>query len=156
MMSPLYSLQKRMSSRYQSNGGRASLKEALLAQELFEKDDALVEEIVDRIEIIKLTLDDVLIGDGRGERDLFLILSGKVAILEGGEEVAVRSKGGYVGEMTLIDPDAKRSATVVARDTTVVGRLDEPSFTALANKYPALWRNLAITMVQRLNGTAEG
>lgn len=128
------------------------MRAALNHQQLFGNDESLLDEVLERIELVELSFDDVLIGHGREERDLFVIISGKLAVIVGGREVAVCSKGDYVGEMSLIDPETRRTATVVARDKSTVGRLDEPTFTALVDKYPVLWRNLAIGMVRRYSG----
>jgi CRP/FNR family transcriptional regulator, cyclic AMP receptor protein len=64
--------------------------------------------------------------------------------------IAIRSKGTHVGEMGLIDVAAKRSATAIASETCVVAKVSEIDFTQLANKYPSLWRNLAIELANRL------
>ena len=53
-------------------------------------------------------------------------------------------------EMALIDAGTRRTATVVALNRSVVLRIDEPSFTRIADRHPSLWRNLAIEMVRRL------
>ena len=127
------------------------LKAALESQPLFGGDLGLIEAAMAEFELIELSLDDVLIGDDRGERDLFVVLSGRLGVQVAGEIVATREKDDYVGEMALIDSAAKRSASVIAHDRTVVARMGEPAFTSLAEKYPVLWRNLAIAMVRRLN-----
>lgn len=46
----------------------------------------------------------------------------------------------------------KRMATVIACDKTMVGRITEPDFTALASRHPVLWRNVAAELVRRLIG----
>jgi predicted nucleotide-binding protein len=52
--------------------------------------------------------------------------------------------------MALIDVRERRSATVVATTETVVARVSEKQFTELANKYPRIWRLLAIEIAKRL------
>jgi hypothetical protein len=48
-----------------------------------------------------------------------------------------------VGEVALLDPTAPRSATVVARDQTVVAKISRRDFMAVAASKPGLWKALA-------------
>ncbi len=65
-------------------------------------------------------------------------------------EVALRNAGTHVGEMALVDPLAKRSATVVAREHTIALRVPEYRFSMIAAKYPDLWRRVAVEIAKRL------
>lgn len=58
--------------------------------------------------------------------------------------------GVHVGEMAVIDPSAKRSATVRAIDEVVAARVSEADFSALADKSPRLWRELSLVIAERL------
>src|SRR5438128_8017716 len=74
--------------------------------------DSFAEELADiaRIEILKRG--DTLIRQNDTSDDLFFILAGRVSIDVKGREVAVRVAGQHVGEMSAVDPAARRSATV--------------------------------------------
>ena len=50
----------------------------------------------------------------------------------------------------LIDPSARRSASCVALEDVVTVRIAEPAFTGLAQRFPVLWRNIALTLGDRL------
>jgi len=50
----------------------------------------------------------------------------------------------------MIDPTARRSATVVAVDETIAAWVTEQQFSALADKAPRLWRRIAIDLADRL------
>ena len=52
--------------------------------------------------------------------------------------------------MVLIDPSARRSASVIAIEQTVVVKICETSFRLLAEKYQRIWQLLAIEMADRL------
>jgi predicted nucleotide-binding protein len=52
--------------------------------------------------------------------------------------------------MAVIDPSAKRSATVIALERTVLGKISEPVFSKLADDFPKLWRRLAVQLGERL------
>ena len=91
-----------------------------------------------------------IITQGAADRDLFLILIGQVSVVINGREIALRTAGQHVGEMSLIDPSALRSATVVAREHSVTLRISEPDFTRLAEAHPEAWRHLASEIADRL------
>jgi predicted nucleotide-binding protein len=90
------------------------------------------------------------IKQGGADTDIYLVLSGKVSIRVNGREVAVRASGSHVGEMALIDPTAPRSASVIATEQTVLARLSETQFSSLAERFPQLWRRLALELAERL------
>lgn len=67
-----------------------------------------------------------------------------------GQKVAERRSGQHVGEMSVIDPSARRSATVVASEETVVAWVEEKDFAKAATAHPELWRALAVELGDRL------
>ena len=127
-----------------------ALREYLAQHPLFGGDEALAGEAELCTELIQLGFDDVLIGTGRSDADLYLLFSGAVDVIVDGKEVTQRQKGQTVGELELVSSGLKRVATVVARDKTIVGRIAEEDFTALAERHPQLWRNVAAILVQRV------
>jgi CRP-like cAMP-binding protein len=132
----------------QDREGKA--RKILMRCALFGGNTDLVDGVLRVGERLELSLDDILIGNGRGERCLFLILTGSLGVRQNGTRIATRGAGGYVGEMALVDRETKRTATVVALDKTVVLRIGERAFTELADQHPVLWRNLAVDLVRRL------
>lgn len=52
--------------------------------------------------------------------------------------------------MALIDPTARRSASVVVVEQTVLAKVSEASFVSLAEQFPQLWRRLALDLAERL------
>ena len=88
---------------------------------------------------------------GNGEdTDCFLILSGTFTILVNGKKVATRGPTEHVGEMAAIQPSQPRSATVVAAQLAVVLKVTEPQLSALAQKYPNIYRAFAKELARRL------
>jgi CRP/FNR family transcriptional regulator, cyclic AMP receptor protein len=101
--------------------------------------------------IRELKKDEELIRQDQADNNLFFILAGSVSILVNGREIAARKAGQHVGEMALIDPSAKRSASVMAsEDGTVIAEVTEAKFVNIANEHPALWRALAVELGHRL------
>jgi predicted nucleotide-binding protein len=142
-----------MISRFQGEGGQARLIAVLRAQRTISDEETLAKEIAKIACLIQLepnTPTSEFIKQGATDNDIYLILEGKVSIRVNGREVAVRVSGYHVGEMALIDPTARRSASVVAVEQTVLAKVSEASFASLANQFPQLWRRLALDLAERL------
>lgn len=142
-----------MISRFQGIDGKARLIRALREQGIVRDEEQLAAELAELVEILQFERDhpkNEIIRQGSADNELYLILTGSVSIQIHGREVATRRAGHHVGEMALIDPQSPRSASVIATDQTVVARITEPVFCALANKYPHLWRRLALELASRL------
>jgi CRP/FNR family cyclic AMP-dependent transcriptional regulator len=134
---------------FQGSEGRQRLIDALIAQPLIrDKELATVVEPYLKLEEIFAGTD--LIKQGASDTDLFLILSGAFSIAIDGRIVARKKAGEHVGEMAVVDPSAPRSASVVATSDSVVARIAEPDFSALADRYPRLWRRLALELASQL------
>jgi CRP-like cAMP-binding protein len=129
--------------RFEGKGGRRLLLEAMSAQQLVARRRPLARALVERVSLAELAPDDVLIEEGAADNDLYFVLAGRVAVLVGSSEVGTCKAGQHVGEVALLDPTAPRSATVVAREQTVVAKLSEPDFNALAAAHPGVWPALA-------------
>jgi CRP/FNR family cyclic AMP-dependent transcriptional regulator len=84
------------------------------------------------------------------DTDIFFILSGSVTVSPNGRDDTVRLPGTHVGEMAAIDPAARRSATVRANEPTVLARVTEVDFAAIANRHPFMWRHRARELANRL------
>lgn len=139
-----------MLSRFDGPEGRPLLIEALRTQPIIGDDATLAEKIADSVEVVAFEPSSVLIEDSASDNDICFILSGVVSIRVLGREIAVRTAGQHIGEMALIDPRQRRSASAVAEDEVVIARLSEPVFTDLADSYPRLWRNTARELASRL------
>jgi CRP-like cAMP-binding protein len=129
--------------RFEGKGGRRLLLEAMNAQQLVGRKRPLARALVERVSLAELQPDDVLIEEGAADNDLYFVLAGRVAVLVGGKEVGTREAGQHVGEVALLDPTVPRSATVVARELTVVAKITERDFAQVAAAAPAVWRALA-------------
>ena len=91
-----------------------------------------------------------LIEQGGSDNDLLFVLGGSVKIIINGREVGKRNAGQHVGEMALLDVSARRAATVIASEETVVARISEPDFANVANDHSVMWRLIAIELADRL------
>jgi predicted nucleotide-binding protein len=142
-----------MITRFQSEGGKARLVAAIRAQKIVSDELKLAEEIAGASVLVQIEPNNPaseFIKQGGADTDIYLVLSGKVSVRVNGREVAVRATGAHVGEMALIDPTAPRSASVIAIEQTVLARLSEANFSSIAERFPQLWRRLALELAERL------
>jgi CRP/FNR family cyclic AMP-dependent transcriptional regulator len=139
-----------MIRRFQGKGGAQRLISSLRGQKIIHDNEELATKIARMINLKMIEPGEVLITQDEVDNDLFFILSGRLSVLVHGREVAVRKGGQHVGEMALIDPSARRSASVVAIDQSVVAAISESDFSTLANEYPRLWRLIAVELSDRL------
>jgi|688.fasta_scaffold220089_2 CRP/FNR family cyclic AMP-dependent transcriptional regulator len=139
-----------MIERFQGVEGKRRLRDALLNQVLVKGEPSIADHLIEVATLSEVPTEEVLISQDGEDTDLFFILSGKVRIEANGRLVAVRHSGTHVGEMALIDYKARRSASVIAEETTVVAKVTEPEFTRIADESPVLWRRIAIELCDRL------
>ena len=80
----------------------------------------------------------------------YLILAGSFDIVVNGRTINKRIPNDHIGEMAAIQPTQRRSATVVARESSVVMKLAEPQLATLGDQYPHIWRCIAKELARRL------
>ncbi|MBF0535936.1 MAG: Crp/Fnr family transcriptional regulator [Nitrospirae bacterium] len=100
-----------------------------------------IEQISNKILIRKYKKDVVLVQHGSENKQLYMILTGKVkvnVINDDGKDVtiAVRGIGEYFGEMSLID-NQTTSATVIAVENTLVAIMSKNDFWLLVSSEPS-------------------
>ncbi len=127
------------------------LADLIRRQHLVDGNDTVARAFAKSCWVSSLMGGTVLIRQGDANNDLFLILSGRVRILVNDREVATRCSDQHIGEMALVDPASRRTATVVAIEPTVLAKISEPTFVRVANAHPFLWRSIAVELVRRLD-----
>src|ERR1019366_4684035 len=140
-----------MLTRFQGEDGRQRLVDPLKAQAVVGGDATLAHELADVKKVRELLPGEILIEQQSTENELFFIVSGTCRIFVNGREVAIRHAGQHVGEMVIIDPSLRRTATVVASEQSIVAYVDENTFSGMADNNPRLWRALAVELCRRLN-----
>jgi predicted nucleotide-binding protein len=136
--------------RFQGDDGKRAVLLALREQQIVRDDERLAEEIAQHVTLRLLQPGENLIEQHGADNEMFFVLSGSFSIIVNSREVAIREGGVHVGEMALIDPTAKRSASVVAKEESVVAGIGEATFSKLAQDHPELWRRLALELGDRL------
>jgi predicted nucleotide-binding protein len=144
-----------MDERFSGDGGLRRLTEALSRQSIVQGSATVAGSLAACVELSQVDAGGVLIEQGAFDNHLFFILIGSFAVLVNGREVAQRRAESHVGEMALIDPKGRRSATVVALEDSVVARVTESDFAAIARDHPSLWKNFACELANRLRQRNE-
>ena len=139
-----------MISRFSGESGRARLMSALRVQIILHDNETLCAELADQIELVQLECGESVISQGGIDDEIYFILAGRLSIVVNGREVAIRKSREHVGEMTLIDSSARRSATVVAIEQSVVAKITEAAFRILADKHPRVWHLITAELCERL------
>lgn len=139
-----------MITRFQGDAGRENLRNAILEQQCVAHNPGIADALRDVLELVQFKTGEVLTQQNGTDRDIYLILAGKVSIQVNGREVAIRGADQHVGEMALIDTKARRSATIEAIEDTVAAKISESHFSGIAQSYPDLWRRLALELGNRL------
>ena len=139
-----------MLERFIGDENLPKLINSLKKQSIINGDKDIASEIAGVGEILEFQKGDTIIVQDNTDDDVILILTGRVVITVNGREVAFRNAGQHVGEMALIDPSLRRSASVIAVETTVVVKVSEPQFSPLAEQHPELWRRIAEGLAERL------
>ena len=139
-----------MKERFEGESGRRLLIDTIKEQKLVAGDSALASEIASIGEVIELKPANVLIKQGHGDNDLYLIVAGSFNVVVNGRLVAKRSSNDHVGEMSAIQPTQLRAATLIAAQDSVVIRLSEGQISDLGDRYPSIWRCFAKEISRRL------
>jgi len=144
-----------MIQRFDGEDGKRRLEDLLSRQMVGGGSRDIAGALAAAVTVREVRKGDVLIQQDAGDTDLYFVLAGRLSAQVHGREVAVRAAGTHVGEMALIDPSAKRCASVVALDDSVVAGVTERQFTVLAQQHPEMWRALALELGNRLRQRNE-
>ncbi|MCC7522983.1 nucleotide-binding protein [Candidatus Uhrbacteria bacterium] len=139
-----------MISRFQGADGRRRLVDALCSQNIVGGNQAIADALAEVAQLLELKPKDVLIEQGGSDDDLYLILSGSLTVIINGRALRTRVAGDHVGEMAMLDPGARRSATIIAAESALVAKISESNFTKVAQHHPQLWRAFAVELAERL------
>jgi len=85
---------------------------------------------------------------------MYVVRSGRVAIMAGGAVMETVDPDGTFGEMALID-GSPRSASAIAREPTEVAVIDEKAFLYLVEKNPGFALDLLRRLAHRLRRMNE-
>lgn len=129
---------------------RQALVEALRAQRIIQGDGQAAEAIASAGELIEFAAGQNLIEQGASDRDMFFLLAGKAQVIVNGVRLYPRERNLTVGEMSAINAEITRAATIQADEPTVAWKITHLQLEAAAEKHSRLWRLLAVDLAGRL------
>lgn len=135
---------------FTGKSGKRRLRQVVEQQTLVSGDAALASLLIKAGTIRHYNAGESLSIQNASDNDLFLLLSGAVAISVNGRDIATREAGTHVGELALVDSLARRSATITATERVTAMRITEDKFSRIADDYPILWRRIAVEIARRL------
>jgi CRP/FNR family transcriptional regulator, cyclic AMP receptor protein len=138
-------------TRFDGDSGRERLRIALQEQVILCGNSLACDEVVQRCKLRELTANEILIRQDGVDNDIYFVLAGAFAVIVNGRRVAIRRAGQHLGEMAIVDAAARRSATVLASESSVVAQMSEADFLAVADRFPAVWRVLSRELSRRLD-----
>jgi len=139
-----------MLPRFEGPDGKARLADVLKRQVLINGDDALAVAVAEKSTLVEAMPGQMIITQGNTDSDLYFIISGTVNIRINGRDITTRTAGNHVGELALVDQTVRRSATVIANEPCVFARIAGQDFSDIAERYPKLWRAVAVEIGNRL------
>jgi CRP/FNR family cyclic AMP-dependent transcriptional regulator len=130
--------------------GKRRLIEVLGSHSIIAGHDALASKIADLVTLEEIANGKTLLKQSAPDNHVYLVISGEFSIEVSGKRVATIGKGSHIGEMAMLDPEGGRSASAVAMRDSIVARITQPNFSALADEYPQLWRRIARELAKRV------
>ena len=151
---PPRSAARLMAARFEGQAGLRHLRHVFFRQPLVDGKDDIADELASVAVIVPYEPDELIIVQDGTDTDIFFIITGSVLVSPNNRDDTTRTAGTHVGEMATIDPAARRSATVRAREPSVMARVSESDFSRIATAHPQIWRHLAREMADRLRERA--
>jgi CRP/FNR family cyclic AMP-dependent transcriptional regulator len=139
-----------MKTRFEGPEGKRRLIEAIRSQRLIEHDEALATALVEAGELVEIATGTQFLTQGNADDDAYFIIDGNAGVFVNGRSVATRTSRDSVGEMALIDPSVRRSASVSALSTVTAFKIAEPQFKTITASNARVWQALAQVIAERL------
>lgn len=136
-----------LKSRFEN---KDALVDGLRAQKIIQGDADIAAGIADVGELVEFSPGQNLIVQGAADRDMYFILAGKASVIVKGSRLYPREKNWTVGEMSALNPEILRSATLEADEATVAWKITHEQLEVIATKHPRLWKLLAVDLAGRL------
>jgi CRP-like cAMP-binding protein len=90
-----------------------------------------------------------LVIEGESALAFFVVLEGQLAVIVGGDEVRRLGPGDHFGEIALLVPEARRTATVRAVTPVRVGALSKWNFKGFLSEHPETHWPLLVALARQ-------
>ena len=110
--------------------------------------------------LVDLSAGMLLFSAGEHGDSFYVVRDGELEIIQAPgtpEEhvIARRGPGEFVGEMSLLNPTDRRTASVRAREHTTLWRMTQKEFTTLITRHPGLAYDLARVLSERMTAAQQ-
>lgn len=114
-----------------------------------------IQRLARTLRSVTVPSDTVLFREGEPGDRFYIVLDGAIEIIKAlgtadERELAVRGAGEFVGEMSLVSTDGRRTASVRTRTETHVLEMTKPEFDELLRRQPALAYHMVRVLSTRL------
>lgn len=137
-------------SKFDGAKGKLNLLACISESKLLSGNTAAARALIAGAELVTHTAGTPLVVQGDSDDEVYFLVSGTIDILVNGRKIATREACTHVGEMSALDPTAIRSASVVAATQTTSLAINSKKFITTAEKYPNIYRRIAIEIAARL------
>jgi CRP-like cAMP-binding protein len=100
--------------------------------------------------LVKYSKGKSIIEQGADDDWIYFLVSGAVKVFVNNRHIATREACTHLGEMSVIDPQARRSATVISDGDTITLRVAADEFLRISNEHPEIWRRIASELASRI------
>jgi CRP/FNR family transcriptional regulator, cyclic AMP receptor protein len=139
-----------MIERFQGEDCKPTLLKALKCQFCIRDNNDLALALSELVTLNEYPAGFQIIKQDSDDNKIHFILSGQVDVQVNNRHIAYREAGTHIGEMAMIDPSTRRSASIIVTEAAVTASLSCTTFHDLAEKFPQLWRYLALELGNRL------
>ena len=131
--------------------GSDSLRIEELAEQKAIRGNVDLANAIDQIgELVAIDAGEAFIAQGDDTKDVYFILAGSCEIQINGRVVAKRGSRDHVGEMAVLQPTQRRSASCIAVERIVAVKLTSDEFRQIDDQFPIIYRPLARELSNRL------
>lgn len=128
-----------------------ALVEAVKRQKIIGGDDAAARAIVATGDLVGFGPGETLIGQGEFDQSALMLLAGKVSLTINGCRLPYgRGPGEILGELSAINPELPRTATVEATEPVAALRIESDALIEAGRANPEIWRLLAVELTRKL------
>jgi CRP/FNR family cyclic AMP-dependent transcriptional regulator len=130
--------------------GKHDLLEALTRQKIIFGRTDISEAIAGCGELVEYVPGERLIEQGGTDRYMYFLLAGKTQVIVNGVRLYPREANVTVGEMSAINSQICRAATIEAVETTVAWKISHTALFETGKQHPDIWKSLAVELSGRL------
>jgi CRP-like cAMP-binding protein len=139
-----------MTDPYPGENGRLRLIERLCESAVIAGDPDAAADVAAKARLVAFEPGTVMLAEGGQDDGFLFVLEGCVSVQVNDRHMVLRSAVTHIGELAVLDPTARHSATVRAVDRVQCARLTEAEFSEIASIHPEIWKALAVQTLNRL------